>query len=361
MISRVAKAPFGAVRAAAGRPRADPPRRAKSEKTTWEAPISARPQAETSLNLAEAFGLVTRLGLVALLIVGGLIVVFLNSDAGGSLGESLKRAAETGAVFSQPAPPTAAGDTREAPAADDETSTQEAAPKVALIGSPRLLTPPATGAAPQLVRLALVSPKKICKAIDPGKDFMAWHESLLLDGQWECYATATADGERVERRGALEDADDASAIDDPNAVVEPALPAEPQLFVMARGDQRDTLTTVRIKLVADSAAKAKRGARRLAAITGALFDVLQWRPPDGLLEKLEGLKDFNLEQADTKLRFKRELSTGWQYNLIVIFPNPKLYSLGSAFHPSASEPERGAGPSGPADLPGSAAASGNDP
>ncbi|NDW03053.1 DUF6030 family protein [Jiella pacifica] len=336
------------------------PRGTKRERTTWEAPISTSSPAEKGFDVVEVLGLVTRLGLVALVIAGGLIVVFLNSDAGGSLGERFKRAAETGAVFSQPARPEASGNVERDPAAGDEASTDkaEAQTQVAVIGSPRLLTPPATRAAPQLVRLALVSPKKICKAIDPGTDFMSWHESLLLDGQWECYATATAEGERVEREDTGESEEDALVSSDPDAVVEPALPSQPQLFVMARGDQRDTLTTVRVKLVADSAAKAKRGARRIAEITGALFDVLQWRAPDGLLEKLEGLTDFDLEQAGTQLRFKRELSTGWQYNLIVIFPNPKIYSQGSAFHPPETTSE--AGPPGPAELSGSTPVSGND-
>nr|WP_255699762.1 DUF6030 family protein [Jiella avicenniae] len=353
-----AKAPFGVVGTLVGRPRARSPRAARRDKTTWEAPISAGSRVDRGVVVTEVLGLVTRLGLVAFVIAGGLIVLFLNSDAGGSLGERLKRAAETGAVFSQPARTERSGNAEEASTAGDAalpttTDTQ----KVAVIGSPRLLTPPTTRATPELVRLALVSPKKICKAIDPGKDFMSWHESLLLEGQWECYATATAEGERVERAEEGDGAEDAPVADDPDVVVEPALPSEPQLFVMARGDQRDTLTTVRIKLVADGAAKAKRGAKRLAAITAALFDVLQWRPPDGLLDKLDELTDVSLEQAGTQFRFKRELSSGWQYNLIVIFPNPKIYSQGSAFRPA--ETPSGAGPSGPPDLSGSASGPGD--
>ncbi len=299
-------------------------------KPAWEAPATTRVAADKGPASTEILGLVVRLGLVALLIGCGLVVVFLNTGTDGPLQERLKRAAGTGSIFSQT--PTAAptsGPDHPTSMAEEGVAAKEGH-EVAIIGSPRLLTPPAARTTPQLVRLALVSPKKICKAIDPGEDFMAWNESLLLDGHWECYATATAAGERVARQNDLEDT---PATEDPDAVVEPALPSEPQLFVMARGDGRDALTNVRIKLIADSAAGARRGAARLAELAGALFDVLQWRPPDGFLEKLAGLEDLEVEQAGTRLRFKRELSAGWQYNLIVIFPNPKIYSQGSAFHP----------------------------
>ena len=333
-VDGLAKASFGGLKAGVVRHRWKGRGAEKRAKPAWEAVSAATPQAEKGAGLAEIFGLAIRLGLVALLIGAGLIIVFLNTDAGGKSGEELKRAAETGAVFSEPATtqPTR-GNVDEAAAEGGVTTgdvTMGEGQKVAIIGSSRLLTPPVGRGAPELVRLVLVSPKRICKAIDPGEDFMSWNQSLLLDGHWECYASATAGGERVARD---DDIEDAAVADDPEAVVEPVLPSTPQLFVMARGDERDTLTTVRIKLIADSAAKAKRGAARLAELTGALFDVLQWRPPDGLIEKLAGLQNFELDQAGTRLRFKRELSAGFQYNLIVIFPNPKIYSQGTAFQP----------------------------
>lgn len=349
-IFRKATKVLGAVRSGVGLRGARSPLGGKRTKPVWEAPAVAKAPAEKAFDLAEVLGLAIRLGLVALVIAAGLVAVFLNTDAGGSLAEGLRRAAETGAVFSQPEPKPTRSAAGEATLPDDAEGRADEGEAVAPIPSPHLLTPQAAAPLPQLVRLALVSPKKICKAIDPGRDFMSWDESVVLDGQWECYATATADGGRVERR---EDIEDAPPADDPEQVVEPALPEEPQLFVMARGSGRDTLTTVRVKLVADSAAKAKRGAARLAQITGALFDVLQWRAPDGLLENLQSLTDFNIEQAGTRLRFARELSTGWQYNLIVIFPNPTVYDQGSAFNASGAA-EGSAGE-------GSAPALGNDP
>ncbi|MBP0617910.1 hypothetical protein J6595_20215 [Jiella sp. KSK16Y-1] len=265
----------------------------------------------------------------------GLFVLFLNTDRGVSIGERLKRAAETGAVFSEPAASSSAN--RSALDALQPSPEGEAGegPKVAPLASDRLLMPPATKIAEDFVRLATVSPKRICRAIDPGQRLMKWSESPLMRGQWECYATATADGERVTSERDLEDE---PATEDPDTVIEPSLPTEPQLFVMARGVARDTLTSIRIKLVADSGAKAKRGAKRLAELTAALFDVLQWSPPGGLLEKLRNLQDFEIDQAGTRLRFKRELSAGWQYNLIVIFPNAIKYRKGSAFQGPQPEP-----------------------
>ncbi|TFF20494.1 hypothetical protein E3C22_16425 [Jiella endophytica] len=309
----------------------------------WEAPEAAARKASTGKGqgsgFAGALGLATRLGLVALFVGGGLVAIFLNTDAGETLGERLKRAAETGAVFGEPF---AERFGNAAPAADEGQGGAgeigNKTPAVAPIASSRLLTPPSPATAEDFVRLAMVSPKRLCKAIDPGEDFMAWRQSTLLQGQWECFATATAAGERVERQPDLEDG--AVTEEDPDAVVEPALPDAPQLFVMARGLDRDALTTVRIKLVANGEAKAKRGGKRLAELTAALFSALQWSPPAGLLDKLQALQDFDIVQAGTRLRFKRELSDGWQYNLIVMFPNYRKYREASSFRePEAARPE----------------------
>ncbi|MBO0905451.1 DUF6030 family protein [Jiella sonneratiae] len=293
----------------------------------WDAGGTAVPRAERRGGILPALGLVSRLGIVALAIAGGLAIAFLNSRAGGSLGESLRRAAETGSVFGgTPSRPSAEKTDAVRPAEGDGAPIRTA--ELAPITTARLLMPPATPKTPEFVRLAMVSPKKLCRAIDPGRAIMTWHESAFLQGQWECYATATADGRKVDRNGDLEDG---PATDDPEAVVEPALPSEPQLFVMARGVRKDALTSVRIKLIADNEAKAKAAGQRLAELAAALFAALQWNPPAGLHDKLRSLQNFQLDQAETRLIFKRELSQGWQYNLIVVFPNYLRYGDGPRF------------------------------
>ena len=283
-----------------------------------------------TISLKNVMGLATRLGFVALLCGGGLAVIFFNSESGKTIGERLKRAAETGTVFGDPVPSTEQSsigrvrDPIDGPAAGSDQRVAKLVP----LASPELLSAPSAVAA-DFVRLAMVNPKRICKAIDPGANFMTWKESALLTGQWECYATATTSGERVPVKTDIEDG---GVTEDPEAVFEPSLPDKPQLFVMARGTDRDALATVRIKLVSDSAAKAARGGKRLAELTGSLFDALQWQAPDGLMEKLKKLENFEIDQAGTRIRFKRELSQGWQFNLIVLFPDYSKYRRASAFH-----------------------------
>ncbi|ORE98657.1 hypothetical protein ATO4_04055 [Aurantimonas sp. 22II-16-19i] len=366
-LRRQARAATGAIPGAAGRlkqrvgkpgerrrlafPPQGVPEAQRGAGPAWEAPVAAATPAESRFKLAEVLGLATRLGLVALFIAGGLAVILLNTPAGEAIGDRLKRTAPTGSVFDAPFPSAAGEEPPEEPGASAATSGP--VPKVAPIASPRLLSPPVTATAEDFVRLAMVDPKRVCQAIDPGDGIMAWHESALLTGQWECFATATASGEEVAPEP---DFEDAPIDDDPDVVAEPALPDVPQLFVMARGLERDALTSVRIKLVADGAAKAKRGAKRLAALTAALFDTLQWRAPDELFGKLEKLEDFELVQAGTRFRFKRELSQGWQYNLIVLFPNYVKYRQASAFQTPKPEPSDGDAameePSGPSAVPG---------
>ncbi|MBO0663295.1 DUF6030 family protein [Jiella sp. MQZ9-1] len=295
-----------------------------SAATHWTGPAAAERQSGKRLLLGETAGLATRLCLVALFIAAGAAALFLNTDAGDEVVEQLHRAAATGGIFGDDIPsPDAAGGKGGA-----------ARPQAASSVAPILLSPPEPDTAQTFVRLAMTDPKRLCKAVDPTKGLMQWHESPALKGQWECDATGNLDGTRVVEK----DVEDGADVPDQNAVYVPKLPTEPQLFVIARGAEKDTIGSLRIKLIADGESKAKRGATRLSMLTGKLFDVLQWQPPDGMLTDLAQLYPFDRTQLGTRLKFSREDSPGWQYNLIIIFPDSRKYRQESAFREAEQAP-----------------------
>nr|WP_304363764.1 DUF6030 family protein [Jiella sp. LLJ827] len=272
------------------------------------------------------------MSVVAVLVAGGLIAIFLNTDTSETTSWRIVRAERTGIeVGGASENGTAATDASAGGRDGHEHGDYPDLPVGARVPIPsaQLLLPAASRGTGGFVRLPLTDPAELCDAIDPGAEGMAWRESPLFAGRWECQAMATVDGEPIQPEQVDAVSEDDGTGEPPAT---PDLPKETRIFAMARGVEEEALNLVRFKLVAANERAARQGGVRLAELMQNLFQKLRWEMPSEVSRNLLELDAFDINQSGTRLRFFREYGDGSLYNLIVTFPDSREFQEAEAFH-----------------------------
>ncbi|WP_224004154.1 DUF6030 family protein [Aureimonas sp. SA4125] len=145
-------------------------------------------------------------------------------------------------------------------------------------------------------RQIVIEPLSLCKAMSTDDALAHWSKSVVYPDEWECLAS-----------GKL------AATNNPQSS---------SIFAMARGEDETRVGFLRFKLVAPTASAALTGTVELNERMAKLYAAMHLDMPQTAKLNISRLKPFNLTQDGVRIRFSKEVSDDWRFNLTIDLPRP---------------------------------------